>query len=105
MLSNNPSHLASEMEFITKLYQCKQLIEDATRVTRDHASLIDHFYTTKPDFIISSGVRTITISNYYMIFGIRKFHTAKGAPKVIEHRDFKHFNETNFSLNYNRYQI
>ena len=31
-----------------------------------------------------------------MIFGIRKFHTTKGAPKVIEYRDFKHFNETNF---------
>ena len=70
--------------FITKLYQYKQLIEDATRVIKDHASLIDHFYTTKPDFIISSGVRIITISDHYMIFGIRKFHKTKGAPKVIE---------------------
>ena len=57
------------MEFITKLYQYKQLIEDATRVTKDHASLIGHFYTTKPGFIISSAVRTITISDHYMIFG------------------------------------
>ena len=31
-----------------------------------------------------------------MIFGIRKFHTTKGAPKVIEYRDFEHVNETNF---------
>ena len=88
------------MEFITKLYQYKQLIEDATRVTKDHASLlIDHLYTTKSDFIISSGVRTITISDHYMIFGIRKFHTTKGSPKVIEYRDF------NELMNYNRYQI
>ena len=36
ILSNNPSHLASKMEFITKLYQYKQLIEEATRVTKDH---------------------------------------------------------------------
>ena len=36
ILSNNPSHVASKMEFITKLYQYKQLIEDATRVPKDH---------------------------------------------------------------------
>ncbi len=58
--------------------------------------MIDHFYTTKPDLIISSGVRIITIINHYLIYGIRKYYTTKGAPEVVEYRDFKHFNESNF---------
>ncbi len=96
ILSSNPSHLVFEMNFITNLYQYEQLINEPTRVTKDNATLIDHFYTTKPDLIISSGVRIITISDHYLIYGIRKFYTTKGAPEVVEYRDFKHFNENNF---------
>ena len=84
------------MNFITNLYQYEQLINEPRRVTKDNASLIDHFYTTKPDLIISSGVRIISISDHYLIYGIRKFYTTKGALEVVEYRDFKHFNENNF---------
>ena len=59
ILANDSTHLVSEMDFITKLYQYEQLIKDPTRVTKDSASLIDqlidHFYTTKPDYIASNG--------------------------------------------------
>ena len=37
------------MNFITNLYQYEQLINEPTRVTKDNATLIDHFYTTKPE--------------------------------------------------------
>ena len=49
-LANDLTHFVLEMDFITKLFQYEQLIKAPTRVTRDSASLIDHFYTTKPDY-------------------------------------------------------
>ena len=84
ILANDPTHLVSEMDFITKLYQYEQLIKDPTRVTKDSASLIDHFYTTKPDYIASSGVKIITISDHYLIYGVRKFQATKQSPRIIE---------------------
>ena len=41
----------------------------------------------------------MTISDHYLIHGIRKFKTFKQAPKFIEYRDFKHFNGQNFLWN------
>ena len=90
ILANDPTHLVSEMDFITKLYQYEQLI----RIV--HASLIDHFYTTKPDYVASSGVKIITIGDHYLIYGVRKFQATKQSPGIIEYRDFKQFNETHF---------
>ena len=89
ILANDPTHLVSEIDFITKLYQYEQLIKDPTRVTKDSASLIDHFCTTKPDYIASSGVKIITISDHYLIYGVRKFQATKQSPPIIEYRDFK----------------
>ena len=96
VLANDPTHLVSEMDFITKLYQYEQLIKDPTRVTKDSASLIDPFYTTKSDYIASSGVKIITISDHYLIYGVRKSQATKQSPRIIEYRDFKQFNETHF---------
>ena len=96
--SSDPTHLVSEMDFITKLYQYEQLIKDSTRVTKDSASLIDHFCTTKPDCITSSEVRIITISDHYLIYGVCKFQVTKQSPRIIEYQDFKQFNEINFLL-------
>jgi exonuclease III len=85
LLDNNPTSLVSELKFITNLYQ---LIKEPTRVTKDTSSLIDHFYTTNTNHIISSGVTAITISDHYLIYGIRKFKTFKQSPRFIEYRDF-----------------
>ena len=76
ILCSDLTHLVSEMDFIAKLYQYEQLIKDPTRVSKDSASLINHFYTTKPDCITSSGVRIITVSDRYLIYGVRKFQVA-----------------------------
>jgi hypothetical protein len=84
--SSDPTHLVSEMDFITKLYQYEQLIKDSTIVTKDNASLIDHFCTTKPDCITSSEVRIITISDHYLIYGVCMFQVTKQLPRII---DFK----------------
>ena len=70
------------MDFITNFYQYEQLIKDPTRVIRDSASLIDHFYTTKPDYIVSSGVKIIAISDHYLIYGVRKLQITKQSPRT-----------------------
>jgi hypothetical protein len=75
------------------------LIKEPTRGTKDTSSLIDHFYTTNTNHIIYSGVTAITISDHYLIYGIRKFKTFKQSPRFIEYRDFKHFNEQDFMCN------
>ena len=82
--------------FITRLYQYDQLISEPTRVTKDTRTLIDHFYTTNPQNIISKGVSVVSISDHYLIYGIRKFKTNKENAKIIEYRDYKYFNEQMF---------
>ena len=52
-LSENLSPQALELKFITRLYQYDHLISEPTRVTKDIRTLIDHFYTTNPQNIIS----------------------------------------------------
>ena len=62
-------------------YQLEQLIKDYTRVAvratkenEHHTSktLIDHFSTNKPKYILSSGVLKSGMVDHYMIYAIRK---------------------------------
>ena len=62
-------------------YQLEQLIKDHTRVavratkeSEHHTSktLIDHFSTNKPRYILSSGVVKSGMVDHYMIYAIRK---------------------------------
>ena len=96
LLSEDLSSQASELKFITGLYQYEQLISEPTRVTENTRTLIDHFYTTNPQNIISKGVSVVSISDHYLIYGIRKFKTNKENDKIIEYRDYKRFNEQIF---------
>ena len=63
-LSENLSPQASELKLITRLYQYDHLISEPTRVTEDTRTLIDHFYTTNPQNIISKGVSVVSISDH-----------------------------------------
>ena len=58
------------------MYQYKELIQEPNRVTRNTKSLIDHFFTNKPENIILAGVSKIAISVHYLIYGVRiqNFH-------------------------------
>ena len=49
-------------------YQIKQLIRKSTRVTNRSDTLIDHFATNTPKFIIKSGVKTIGFSHHDLIY-------------------------------------
>ena len=92
-LSESVSPQALELKFITDLYQYDQLISEPTRVSKDTRTLIDHFYTTDPNNIISKEVSVVSISDHYLFYGIKKTKVIKENTKIIEYRDYKHFNE------------
>jgi hypothetical protein len=96
-LSASLSPHASELKFITGLYQYEQLISEPTRVTKDTRTLIDHFYTINPDNIIPKGVSTVSISDLYLIYGIRKFKVCKENAKIIEYRDYTNISTNKYS--------
>lgn len=98
LINNSSQSVIKELNFITNLYQYKQLIHEPTRVSQHSETLIDHFYTTHADNIVKSGVSKITISDHFLIYGIRKFPSFKEQSEILEFRDFKNFNEESFRL-------
>ena len=77
-------------------YQLAQLIKEPTRVNAKSQTLIDVFITNKEDNISHSGIYTLSISDHYLIYAVRKIGLPRGQPKFIQSRNFKHFNEENF---------
>ena len=96
LLHKDFDHMTKELNFITNFYQYNQLIHEPTRETMNTSSLIDHLYTNKKDNIIAAGTTKITISDHYLIYGIKSFPSLKGEERIIEFRDFKNFREEDF---------
>ena len=71
-------YTTKELNFITNLYQYYQLIDEPTRETICSKLLIDHFYSNRKQNIVLAGVSRITISDHYLIYGIKKFLSLKG---------------------------
>ena len=46
--------------------------------------------------IISQGTCNVTMSDHNLVFAIRKFRQPRGSPRLIETRDFRHFDENMF---------
>ena len=86
-----------ELKFVTNMYQYEQLIREPTRVKRKTKSLIDHLFTNKSENFVLMGVSKITISDHYLIYGVRKFPSLKTNTRIIELRDFKNLNERAFT--------
>jgi hypothetical protein len=63
--------------FSFSLYQFDQLINEPTRVTRTSATMIDLFFTNKPENILQSGVIHLGISDHSLIYAVRKFNSPK----------------------------
>ena len=70
-----------KLKLVYSEFQFKQLITDCTRVatstgsngkTNTTRTLIDHLSTNRPNYISSSGVIEISMSDHYMIYGVRQ---------------------------------
>jgi hypothetical protein len=73
LLHKDLDHMMKELNFITNLYQYKQLIDEPTWETKNSTPLIDHFYTNKKENTILAEVSKIPISDQYLIYGILSF--------------------------------
>ena len=75
-----------------------QLVSEATRVTSDSRTLIDHIYSNCPENVTSLDVPKIGLSDHYPIFFTRKMHVQppKMSHYTISYRSFKNFDELKF---------
>ena len=74
----------------------KQLITDPTRITQNSRTLIDLFFTSKPE-LYASGVLPIGFSDNSSIFGVRKLHRIPLPPRrIVEARNYKHYDPALF---------
>ena len=69
-----------------------QLINEPTRETESTASLIDILITTKEGCIRESGEIKTLISDYYILYAIRKGKKIRLPPMILETRSFKNSN-------------
>ncbi|EDO29905.1 predicted protein [Nematostella vectensis] len=85
---------------IYETYQLSQLLNEPTRITMHSKSLIDHFVTSCPKKINSSGVIHLGFSDHSLIYGIRKINPYKSSREkanTIEIRNMKKFNQELFA--------
>ena len=84
-------------------YQLQQLITSPTTITPRTKTLLDIIITKIGDTkIIESGVIHLGISDHSLVYACRKVSIPKAKPKVVETRQFKHFNITNFQQDLNQ---
>ena len=75
-----------------------QIITKPTRVTAKSKTLIDHIYTSNPNYIVNHSVPCYDISDHYPVCAIRRsvLRKTKNSCKVIYFRNRKNFNEDLF---------
>ena len=75
-----------------------QLVSEATRVTNDSRTLIDHIYSNCPENINSINEPEIGLSDHFPKFFTRKMHVhpPKTNHYTISHRKFRNFDESKF---------
>ena len=93
-----PESNTRNLQLLSLLYQLDQLISEPTRVTGTSATLIDLFFTNKPENIIQSGVIHIGISDHSLIYAVRKFTIPKSHERVKIACNFKNFNANDFLI-------
>ena len=97
LLSTETNRKIEKFQDLMRNYQLKQHITTPTRITNDTQSLIDIIITKIDDTkIIDSGVMHLGISDHSLVYICRKIACQKETPKLIETRQFKHFNALRF---------
>ena len=84
------SSIVAKLRGFYRQYQFRQLIKEPTGTTNRSSTLLDHFATSKPDFVTSSGTKTVGFSDHDLIFGMCKISGSMCKnPKVINCRNTK----------------
>jgi exonuclease III len=72
LLAVNRLNVTNRLLDIANLFQLKQIITEATSITEETQTLLDLFFTNKPENIINSGVVHMGASDHSLIYGCRK---------------------------------
>ena len=100
---------AENLKLIYSEFQLEQLVNSYTRVAVTHSndndlnvtkSLIDHFSTNKPNYILKTDILETGMVDHFMIYGIRKVNasriTSRSNQKIAETRSLKTYNRDLF---------
>ena len=93
---------SSYLTNIFDIFGLSQLITEPTRVTPVSKTLIDLCITNSLEKVTNSGVIHLGISDHSLVFLTRKTHYHRNGPRVIETRQFKHFNRGKFLSDLNQ---
>ena len=74
-----------------KLFGFKQIVTQATRITKDTSTIIDLIFTNKEYNISDCNVVSTSTSDHEMTTCIRKINNAKHNPKTIKCRDYANY--------------
>ena len=81
-------------------YDFHQMVIDPTRVTSTSVTLIDHIYTTFPDYLIDVQVPFYAPGDHYPICctinKFKKTNNKENKHMEIQYRNFKKFSEDDF---------
>ena len=77
-------------------YNLKQLVNQATRVSRESSTLLHLFATNCPQNIVSVNTASLCLSDHEMVVAIRKFNSCKLPQRAVECRDYSRYNSTAF---------
>lgn len=83
------------LQNITTAHNLTQLITEATRLTDETSTPIDHMYTTNSEHVSSSGVIPIGISDHCLTFLTRKLNGATREPRTHPSTRFRAYNKIN----------
>ena len=100
-----PEANAYDSSYLTNvfdIYGLSQLITEPTRVTPVSKTLIDLCITNSLEKVTNSGVVHLGISDHPLVFLTRKSRHYRNGPRVIETRQFKHFNREKFLSDLNQ---
>ena len=100
LIKDNLNQPSKTLKGILELYQLSQLITEATRITKNSTTLIDHFITSSLEKINMSGVIHTGISDHSLIYGIWKINPVSNTRMKeikIEIRNIIRFNQERFN--------
>ena len=89
---NSNMNIMKNFTQLLDMYNFKQLIDKATRVTETTSTLLDHIYTNNKDIVSQSGVIETGISDHFMVYCTRKITKGQiGKHNSVKLRSMKNY--------------
>ncbi len=107
---NSADANTKQLKHVYSEFQIEQLIKQYTRVAvttnkqgeqRISKSLIDHFSTSSPKYILETNVLETGMVDHYLVYGVRKINAWRlnkksNKPKIVESRTMKKYDKALF---------